>query len=70
VRSGAGPLRRIVMFLYFSPPPDASHHQGGAGGVNSKGRRLERTELFTPTPPGADTARPADLSGQLSIALI
>jgi hypothetical protein len=53
------------MFLYFCPPRDAAFKQGGEGGVNITAQRLERSVTFTPSPPGADTARPADLSGRL-----
>jgi hypothetical protein len=58
VRSGIGRPRSIVMYLYFScPPPGPRLHQGGVGGVNSKGRHLRRTGLFTlaPTPPALPT---------------
>jgi hypothetical protein len=53
------------MCLCFCPPRDACLQQGGEGGVNATAQRLERSVMFTPSPPGTGTARPADLSGQL-----
>jgi hypothetical protein len=47
------------MFLYFCPPFDARLRPGGEWGVSSTARRLERSMMFTPLPPGTDTARPA-----------
>jgi hypothetical protein len=52
--------------LFCSCPPLAARlHPGGVGGVNNTFRRPERLVMFTPTPPGADTVRPADRIGQL-----
>jgi hypothetical protein len=53
------------MFLCFCRPRDACLQQGGEGGVNVTTQRVGRSVMFTPSPPGTDTARPADLSGQL-----
>jgi hypothetical protein len=53
------------MFLCFHPPFVARPHQGGAGGVKVTTGRPERLMMFTPSPLGADTVRPADLIGQL-----
>jgi hypothetical protein len=53
------------MFLCFCPPVDARLQQGGDGGVNITARRLERSVMFTPWPPGTGTVRPADFTGQL-----
>jgi hypothetical protein len=64
-RSGAGHMRFIVMLFRSCPPLVARVQQGGAGGVNITARRPERLMMFTPSPPGADTVRPADLIGQL-----
>jgi hypothetical protein len=47
------------MFLYFCPPFDARLQQGGEGGVIITAQRRERSVMFTPLPPGTDTARPA-----------
>jgi hypothetical protein len=54
------------MFLCFCPPLDACLQQGDEGGVTAIAERLERSVTFTPSPPGADIARPADLAGQPS----
>jgi hypothetical protein len=51
--------------LLFCPSLDARLQQGGDGGVNITAQRHERSVMFTPSPPGTATARPADLSGQL-----
>jgi hypothetical protein len=53
------------MLFYSCPPLVARLQQGGAGGVKITARRPERLMMFTPSPPGADTVRPADLIGQL-----
>jgi hypothetical protein len=53
------------MILCFCPPLDACLQQGGEGGVNVTTQRRQRSVMFTPSPPGTDIARPADLSGQL-----
>jgi hypothetical protein len=53
------------MVTCFSSPRDARLQQGGAGGVNITAPRLGRVVMFTPSPPGTGTARPADRSGQL-----
>jgi hypothetical protein len=53
------------MFACFYPPRDACLQQGGEGGVNIAAQRLGCVVMFTPSPPGTGTARPADLSGQL-----
>jgi hypothetical protein len=63
--SKAGHPRCTAMFFCFYPPRDACLQQGGAGGVNTTTPRFGRSVMFTPLPPGTDTARPADLSGQL-----
>jgi hypothetical protein len=55
----------LSCFFCFRLPHDACLQQGGEGGVNVTAQRLERSVMFTPSPPGAGTARPADLSGQL-----
>jgi hypothetical protein len=47
------------MFLYFCPPFGARLQQGGEGGVSITTQRRERSVMFTPLPPGTDTARPA-----------
>jgi serine protease Do len=62
---GAGDPPCTVVFHCFCPPLDACLQQGGDGGVNITAQRLERSAMFTPSPVGAGTARPADLSGQL-----
>jgi hypothetical protein len=53
------------MCFFFCPPLGACLQQGGEGGVNITGQRLECSVMFTPSPLGTFTARPADLSGQL-----
>jgi hypothetical protein len=51
--------------FFFCPPLGACLQQGGEGGVNISGQRLECSVMFTPSPLGTFNARPADLSGQL-----
>ena len=63
MHSGAGQPRCSVMFL-FCPSLDARLQQGGDGGVNITAQRPERSVMFTSSPPGTATARPADFSGQ------
>jgi hypothetical protein len=42
----------------------------GVGGANGNSQSTWRLELLAATPPGADTARPAGVNRQSSIALI
>lgn len=56
--------RCIVMIFRFSPTLGACLQQGGDGGVDTS-QRSERSVMYTPSPPGTVTARPADLSGRL-----
>jgi len=48
------------MTALFTSSFGAFHHQGGAGCVNTKGRRLCRSLVFAPMPLGTGAARPAD----------
>lgn len=47
------------MFAASTPPFGALRPHGGAGGVNTTGRRLWPVRPFAPMPPGTDTAGPA-----------
>jgi hypothetical protein len=53
------------MLFCFCPPLVARLRPGGVGGVKIAVRRPERLVMFTPSPSGVDTVRPADLIGQL-----
>jgi hypothetical protein len=53
------------MFFCFRPSGGACLERGGEGGANVTAQRVERSVMFTPSPPGTDIASPADLSGPL-----
>jgi hypothetical protein len=62
----ARPSRVItVMNFRLCPPLVARLRQGGDGGVNITAKRRMRSVMFTPSPRGTVTVRPADLTGQL-----
>jgi hypothetical protein len=52
------------MIFRICHPLVARLRQGGDGGVNIKGRRRVRSVMFTPSPLGTVTVRPADLTGR------
>jgi len=53
------------MIFRICHPLVARLRQGGDGGVNIRGRRRVRSVMFTPSPLGTATVRPADLTGRL-----